>query len=293
MCPKHLPFAAVLAALCALSVHAGEKAARDDSAAEKLGWRVSMASYTLRAMPFMDEVAALKTLGLKYVDIHPSMALSKENKIKTDHNLPADLQELMKKTLADAGIKAVSYGNVGVGATEKEARKVFAFAKAMGIENIVCEPKPEIVPTLDKLAEEYGVNVAMHNHPKPNSTYWNPETVLKTAEGCGKRVGACADTGHYNRSDLVPVDCLKKLKGRIISLHFKDVVPAGKGWTDVPWGTGKSDVKAMLAELKAQGFKGVFSIEYEHGSGQALLDDIAKCIAFFDKTAAELIAEGK
>jgi sugar phosphate isomerase/epimerase len=272
----------------ALGLHAGEKPARDDAAAEKLGWRLSMASYTLRAMSFMEEVEALKTLGLKYVDIHPSMSLSKDNKAKTDHNLPADLQELMKKTLADAGIKAVSYGNVGIGTTEKEARKVFAFAKAMGIENIVCEPKPEIVPMLDKLTEEYGVNLAMHNHPKPTSTYWNPETLVKTAEGCGKRVGACADTGHYNRSDLDPVECLKKLKGRIISLHFKDVVPAGKNWTDVPWGTGKSDDKAMLAELKAQGFKGVFSIEYEHGSGQALLDDIAKCIAFFDKTAAEL-----
>ena len=48
----------------------------------------------------------------------------------------------------------------------------------------------------------------------------------------------------------------------------------------------------MLAELKSQGFKGVFSIEYEHGTGQQLLNDIAKCAQFFDQTATELLAGG-
>ncbi|MCY3021977.1 MAG: sugar phosphate isomerase/epimerase [Planctomycetota bacterium] len=286
-------WALLIGVIAAVQVPAAEgdaKAARDDSAAEKLGWRVSMASYTLRAMTFMEEMDALVSLGIKYVDIHPSMALSKDNNAKTDHNLSADLQEVLKKKLKDAGIKAVSYGNVNIGNTEESARKVFAFAKAMGIENIVCEASPALMPMLDKLTEEYGVNIALHNHPGPKSTYWDPEIVVKTTEGRGKRIGACADTGHWQRSGFVPVEGLKKLKGRIISLHFKDVVPAGKAWTDTPWGAGQSDVKAMLAELKAQGFKGVFSIEYEHGTGKALLDDIAKCVKFFDKTAAELLA---
>jgi sugar phosphate isomerase/epimerase len=57
----------------------------------------------------------------------------------------------------------------------------------------------------------------------------------------------------------------------------------------VPWGTGKGDVKAVLAELNAQGFKGVFSIEYEH---QFTLADLAACVKFFNDTAKE-IAAGK
>jgi len=288
---SRLVFAAAVAVFCVLSVQAGEKAARDDSAAEKLGWRISMASYTLRAMSFMEEVDAIAALGIKYVDIHPNMALSKTNKTKTDHNLAAELQEQMKQKLKEAGVKAVSYGVVNVGNTEESARKVFAFAKAMGAENIVCEAKPDLMPVLDKLTEEYGVNIALHNHPKP-SYYSDPETVLKAVAGHGKRLGACADTGHWNRSGLEPIACLKKLQGRIISLHFKDVVEKGTGWTDVPWGTGKSNVEGMLAELKSQGFRGVFSIEYEHGTGQQLLDDIAKCVQCFDKTAAKLAAGG-
>jgi sugar phosphate isomerase/epimerase len=278
---------ALLALTAVLSEGAEDGAKRDDSAAEKLGWRVSMASYTLRSMTFMEEVDVVAKLGLRYLDVHPNMTLSKEHNVKTDHNLAPELRELMKKKLKEAGIKVVSYGTVGVPAEEKAARKVFAYAKEMGAENIVCEAKPEQLDLLDKLTEEYGVNIALHNHPKP-SIYWNAETVLAAVEGHGKRLGACADTGHWRRSGEDPLECIRKLKGRIISLHFKDLVEAGKGWGDVPWGTGKSDAKGMLAELKKQGFKGVFSIEYERTTGQELLDNIAKCIRFFDQAAAEL-----
>jgi sugar phosphate isomerase/epimerase len=266
-----------------------KKVVRDDSAAEKLGWRVSMASYTLRAMTFMEAVDVVASLGLKYLDVHPSITLSKDNKVKTNHLLPAELRDQMKKKLQEAGVKAVGFGVTGVSAKEEDARKLFQFAKDMGIENINCEARPDLFAMLDRLTEEFGVNIALHNHPKPSSYYWDPATVLKSVEGHSKRIGACADVGHWTRSDLVPVECLKKLKGRIICFHFKDVVQAGKGYADAPWGTGLCDVKGMLAEVKSQGFKGVFGIEYERGTGQELLDNITKSVAFFDRTAAELL----
>jgi sugar phosphate isomerase/epimerase len=278
----------VPACVLGLATAAGAAPARDDAAAEKMGWRLSMASYTLRALPFTEAVDATAGLGLKYFDIHPyAMAFSRENKAKTNHDLPAETIGQMKAKLKAAGLRPVSYGMVRLGDTEESARKVFAFAKEMGVENVVCEAKADQMALLDKLTAEYGVNIALHNHPKP-SIYWDADTVLKACEGRGKRIGACADTGHWQRSGLDPLDCLKKLEGRIVSFHFKDVVEQGKGWGDVPWGTGKSNAKAMMAEMKRQGFKGIVSIEYEHGTGQALLDDIATCIRFFDETAAEL-----
>ena len=50
------------------------------------------------------------------------------------------------------------------------------------------------------------------------------------------------------RSGLNPVECLKKLEGRLISFHFKDLNKAGGDAHDVPWGTGACNVPAMLAE---------------------------------------------
>src|SRR5207237_89183 len=170
---------------------------------------------------------------------------------------------------------------MGVGPYDKEA---FEFAKDMGIETLVSEPKFDDFDAIDKLCEEYKINVAIHDHPKP-SPYWNPDTVLKVCKDRSKRIGACCDTGHWMRSDLIPVECLRKLEGRIISFHVKDLNEFGLRAQDVPWGTGRGDIKGMLTEVKRQGIKPVFSMEYE---SKFTMPELAQCVAYFDKVSAEL-----
>jgi sugar phosphate isomerase/epimerase len=93
---------------------------------------------------------------------------------------------------------------------------------------------------------------------------WDPNFVAKLMEGRDPRIGACADTGHWVTSGLVPVDCLKILKGRIMSVHLKDRPKMGVHMPDVVYGTGISDVPGILAELRAQNFQGNVSVEYEN-----------------------------
>ena len=151
----------------------------------------------------------------------------------------------------------------------------------MGIEVLVTETPPTKLH--DKFCTEYNIKMALHNHPDT----WPPEKVAAACKDRCKLIGSCADTGHWMRAKYVPLDTLKKLEGRIMHLHFKDLNKSGDGH-DVPWGTGKGDVKGMMQELKRQGYKGYFSIEYEHGSVEDLMANLPKCIEFFDKTAAEL-----
>jgi len=150
----------------------------------------------------------------------------------------------------------------------------------------VTETKP--TPLLDKLSQEYGIRIALHNHP--NS--WPPEQVLASCAGLSRNIGACADTGHWKRRDLEPLEQLRKLEGRIVQMHFKDVAPGGRGFQDVPWGTGPCKARAMLMEIKRQGFKGYMSIEYEHGTAEELMKDLAACLEFLDKTAVEAGGSG-
>ena len=156
----------------------------------------------------------------------------------------------------------------------------------MGIETICSEPPPEAFDLIDKLCQEYDISVAIHNHPKP-SRYWDPDKVLEVCEGRSKYIGACADTGHWMRSGVNPLDALRKLEGRIVSFHFKDLNKSGGGAHDVPWGTGEGDVDGMLAEVYRQGFKGVFSAEYEH-NWENSVPEIAQGVAYFDQVAAKL-----
>lgn len=260
---------------------------RDDSAAEKLGWRLGTQSWTFRDRTLFEVIDIAHVLGLKYMECYPGQPFSKGHPdVKFDVDLKPELQKELKAKFETSGVKMVSMGVVGFKNDEAECRKTFDFAKAMGLEAICCEPDEDAFDVLEKLCEEYKINLAIHDHPKP-SHYWNPETVLKVAKGRSQRIGACADTGHWSRSGLVPVECLKTLEGRIIESHFKDIAND----KDQPWGTGQGNARGMLEELKRQNFHGVILLEYETGSGKELEDNAAKCIAFFDATARELAKE--
>jgi sugar phosphate isomerase/epimerase len=263
-----------------------QQPARDDAAAEKLGWRLGVQAWTFRDRTAFEAIETAAKLGLKYIELYPGQVLSPEQKdVKVGVELTDEQRVALLRKLATANVKAVSFGVVEFSKDEKAARKIFEFAKALGLENISCEPEPDACELVDKLCGEFGINAAIHDHPKP-SRYWNPDTVLEAVKGRSKRFGACADTGHWLRSGLVPLECLKKLEGRIIELHFKDI----ENDKDKPWGTGKGDARGMLAELKRQGFRGLFSLEYEDGEGTALEENARRCIAFFDETARALAA---
>lgn len=266
-----------------------KKVKRDDSAAEALGWRVAIQSYSLKKFTFFEAVDMAASVGIKYVEAYSKQSLTKENPKETTHfSMSAETRKKMKAKLKEAGVTLVNYGVVK-GKNEEEWIQIFEFAKDMGIETLVSEPKVEEMDLLDRLTKKYKINIAIHNHPAP-STYWNPETVLDAIEGRGKRIGACADTGHWMRSKVVPLEAIKKLEGRIISLHMKDLNEFGikkQGEHDVPWGEGEADIPAILAELKRQKVKAVFSIEYEHNWDNSL-PEIGQCVKNFDKMVREL-----
>jgi sugar phosphate isomerase/epimerase len=266
----------LVAAACVTGAQAKEK------------WRLGPQAYSFNRFTFAEAVAKAKLLNLKYIEVYPGQRISADIDAKVDHNMTAEQKQAVRKILADAGVSLSNYGVTDLPNDEAACRKVFDFAKEMGIENIVAEPPEEAVPMIDKLCNEYKIGVAIHNHPQP-SHYWNYETVLKVCEGRSKWIGACADTGHWTRSNIDPVVAIKALgkAGRIRSLHFKDLNKFGPDAHDVPWGTGVSKPREVLAELADEGFEGTFSIEYEYNWDNSV-PEIRKCVEWFKKTAAEL-----
>lgn len=258
--------------------------------AEKLGWRVGCQAWTFHKFSFYEAVDKNASLGLKWIEAYPGQKLSNDKpNAGLNDALTPDLRKEVKKKLADSGVTLVNFGVCGLSNNENACRKMFDFAKDMGIETIVSEPAPDAFDLLNKLCEEYQINLALHNHPEP-SHYWNPETVLAACKGRSQRIGACADVGHWMRSGVNPMDALKKLQGRMICFHFKDLNKYGrKDAHDVPWGTGAGSAKALLEEIHRQKIKAVFSIEYEHNWLNSL-PEIAQCVEFLDKVAAELAA---
>lgn len=258
-------------------------------AAEKLGWTLAVQIYTFRRFPFYEAMEKTAELGITCVEPAFFLPLDKDRpELKVNETLAPEVRKELKARLAGRGMRMSNYYG-DLKNDEADARKKFDFAKEMGVETFIAEPPPEAFDLIEKLCDEYKINLAVHNHPKsPQSRYWRPDNVLEVCKGRSKRIGACCDTGHWVRSGLNAVECLKKLEGRVLGFHLKDVIEAGNpAARDVPLGTGKADYAAVLKELHRQGYKGVLSIEYEHDSPE-LMQDLAQCAAFVEKMAKEL-----
>jgi sugar phosphate isomerase/epimerase len=279
------------AALGGRAARAAEKAKSSSPAAAAMGWLLGAQLYTFRRFSFYEALDMIAELGILHVEPCFFLRLDRDHPdLRTNEDLSADARKELRARLADRGVAmSAFYSNVGDDRSADRAKRIFDFCKEMGCATIVAEPPADAIDMIEKLCDEYEIDLAIHNHPEsPQSKYWKPENVLAVCEGRGKRIGACCDTGHWVRSGLDPVECLKKLEGRILGFHLKDAAERGNRQSrDVPLGEGAADYAAVLKELHRQGYRGVMTIEYEHDSPE-LLSDVAKCVAFVEKTAKAL-----
>jgi sugar phosphate isomerase/epimerase len=188
---------------------------------EALGWQLATQTYSFRLFTFEEALNKADSIGIKFVQAFPGQRIGAGMEGTMDFKMPAARIDSVLQLARKKGIQIVSYGVVSP-RTEGEWRQLFTFLKGMGLKQFASEPEPEFIPLVSKLADEFQINVAIHDHPRP-SRYWSPDTLIKYTAGYSKRLGACADVGHWVRSGLDPVACLKKLQGRVFELHMKDL----------------------------------------------------------------------
>ncbi|MGQ9461954.1 MAG: sugar phosphate isomerase/epimerase family protein [Candidatus Fervidibacter sp.] len=236
----------------------------------KMEWKLGLQSYSLRTMPFEKAVATTKQLGLTYLEAFPA-------------HLPMEKSSEAKKVLNEYEVKLIAYGVVRMTNNLDAMRRLFDFAKSMDIEILSADPDPDSFDLLDKLVDEYGIHVAIHNHG-PGSRYPGVDSVLKAIEGHHERIGLCYDTGHGARAGDDIVEAVRKIGKRIYGAHLKDVNEQKR---DVVVGTGILDIKGFLKALKGVGFKGALMLEYEL-EPENPVPGIQKSLEFIRKALTEL-----
>ena len=246
------------------------------------GFAIGCQAYTFNRFSVFEAIDKTAQAGGKVIEFYPGQKLSPDQPdVKWDHNAPDEVIEQVKAQLAKHGLRPVNYGVVGA-KDDAEWRRIFEFAKKLGLYAVTTEAVHQL-DSIEKLVKEFDIRVAIHNHPRrPNDAnykVWDPAYVLSVVKDRDPRIGACADTGHWVRSGLTPLECCKILRGRIVSAHLKDLNEKSPRAHDVPYGAGVSDIPAVLDELQRQGFKGNISIEYEHNWEQSL-PEVAQCIGF-------------
>jgi sugar phosphate isomerase/epimerase len=232
------------------------------------GLAIGCQAYSFKEFSAFEAIAKTKEAGGKIIEFYPGQKLRPDSPKEeaVHHNASEEVVKALLDECKRQGVFPVNYGVVAAKSAD-EVQKIMAFAKKMGLYG-VCTESTEQVVAWEAGAKEFDIKVAFHEHggsmSKPDYKVWHPLYILGVVESRDPRVGACADLGHWCTSDLKPIECLRILKGRVISVHLKDKSEMGPKGVVVPAGKGVVDVAACIAELKKQDFKGHFSIEHEN-----------------------------
>ena len=226
--------------------------------------------YSLRGYPVDVALGHVKDLGLRLVEFYPKMFPITDD---------AAAIAAMRQKLADLGLAISAFGVVPFTKDAADNRRVFEFLKAAGIRIVGADPDPDSFASLDDLVAEFDIRVAIHNHG-PTHRYNKVLDVLSAIERHDRRIGACADLGHFIRSGEKPVDVIRALEGRLYGVHLKDFATMEDKARGVILGRCHIDLPAVFAALARAGFPadGALSIEYEEQPENPLAD-LRACIA--------------
>lgn len=228
------------------------------------GWFIGTQAWTFNRFTTFEAIAKTKEAGGNVIEIYPGQKLRAGSDAKVGHDMSDAALAELKAECARQGVRAVNYGVVSA-RDAAEVRRIMQFASKLGLYAVSTE-SAERVADWEAAAREFDIRVAFHQHPgsmsNPGYKVWHPLYILGVVESRDARLGACVDLGHWCASDLKPVECLRILKGRIISVHLKDKAKFGPADIVVA-GQGVADVGACLEELNRQGFSGHISVEHE------------------------------
>ena len=225
-------------------------------------------------------LAATKELGIHYWESYPA---------HVPMNDPEGRSRDARRRYAEAGVSLAAYGVVHLGSDAEANRRVFEFAKSLGLEYLSADLDPGKFDGIDKLVEEFGVAVGIHNHG-PGHRYAKIETISDAIKDHHQKIGCCIDTGHFLRSRIDPVDAAEAFAGRTYGVHLKDVKDA-KTFTVL----GKGDLRTvdLLKVLAKNKYNYCLAIEYEESEDDPVAD-IKACLAEAAKAdrASSTSAEG-
>ena len=253
----------------------------------KNDWKFGIALWTFHTVNFPESLAKVDSAGLKYIEPNTFHKAGPELKDSLILQLsPAGIDKI-KSWIKQKGLICESLYIVG-DSTIGSWKKQFDIAKQLGVEFVTTEPPLKMWDSIDSLAGAYGIRVAIHEHWKGVSHYWNPDTTLMALKG-HSNFGVCADLGHWPKSGIDPLDAVKKLSGHIIAIHLKDIAAYNNpALRDVPVGTGVVKFPEIFAELKRQGFHGHIYIERDAEEQPSNLPSVMQEIKYYNEQIAKL-----
>ena len=242
-------------------------------------FRLGIQSYCFRNFRPLDElVGKLKESDLAYVEIWSGHLAA---------DAPLAEQRKMLETLGANGVTVDAYSMPKLGADEQADRQYFEFARLAGARSLSCDLDPAATELPERLSEEYGISLAIHNHGR-NHALGSVEALEDIFSRTSPRVGLCMDTAWMLDSGTDPLDAFEKFKDRLYGVHLKDFTFDAEGKPqDVIVGQGGLDLPEFMRRLNDVDYDGFLSLEYEADPDNPV-PAIRKCVQVVREVIAAL-----
>lgn len=218
------------------------------------GLKLGVTSYTLRNFNLDQAIEMTKTAGVKYIslkDVHLPLKSTPEERHAANRKIEA------------AGLKLMGGGVIYMKNDEAEIRSVFDYARDAGMPTIICSPEPEALDIVERMAKNYDIRIAIHNHGPGDKKYPSPLDVLKLVKTRDSRMGLCMDVGHTVRINEDPIPIIEECASRLYDFHIKDETEATPKGKPTEVGRGVIDIVAVLKALLKIKYSSHLALEYE------------------------------
>jgi type 1 glutamine amidotransferase len=125
-----------------------------------LNWKVGGTASAFAGLTFVEAIVRVDKSELAFIEGSDQQWVSPENRKNLDYRLTPAEVNVVTDRLRRFGLQMPAYHIEGFG-DEAASRKVFEFAKSLGVERIVCGNAPRSLVGVDQLANEFGIDVAV------------------------------------------------------------------------------------------------------------------------------------
>jgi type 1 glutamine amidotransferase/sugar phosphate isomerase/epimerase len=178
-----------------------------------LGWKLGIDAASFPQADFDHALVEIDALGVGYVEASSTQKLDMEIPKYITYKLAPGEVNAIKDKLTSFNLTLVVYRVATIDPGGDARRKLFDFAKSLNVETIVSEQIPGDLDSIDKLATEYGVNVAVGGGMR---------AALAAVNSLSKRIGLFVDTGSWAEEGLTPVEALNQVKDRLLVINLRD-----------------------------------------------------------------------
>jgi type 1 glutamine amidotransferase len=237
------------------------------------GWRVGLPTAAFRGLTFSEALARADVIPVASVEASSTQITSFEVPKPLDQRLQANERAAVVYRLREISETIMAYRADSLGADPAARRRVFELAKSLNAPLIITTADAASLADVDKLTEEFEINIALESKG-------DPKTVMAQLEGRGKRMGVSAHLGGWAQAGIKAVDGLAVVQGKLLHVTAADRSALNARARAVTLGEGASGLGEFFLAVYKAGLKPLSITVESTGTTEA---DMVKNLQAFER----------